>query len=169
MELSPAQRRRAAPVAATVGVCTWFRPRLVGGRVCRRPAAPGSNGRPGRCPGRQVDSRRGSARRIDEVWHVGDHPAVRAAARARLGEKAYAAAFDKDARMNFADAIAYALEEKPSTPTRVSHGQQNLTRRELEIAALVAEGLSNKQIAARLVIGQRTAETHIENIMNKLG
>ena len=94
---------------------------------------------------------------------------AQAAARARLGEKAYAAAFDKGAWMNFPDAIAYALEEKPSTPTRVSHGQHNLTGRELEIAALVAEGLSNKQIAARLVIGQRTAETHIENIMNKLG
>src|SRR5215467_297903 len=94
---------------------------------------------------------------------------AQAAARARLGEKAYAAAFDKGAWMNFPDAIAYALEEKPSTPTRVSHGQQNLTRREREIAALGAEGRSNKQIAARLVIGQRTAETHIENIMNKLG
>jgi DNA-binding NarL/FixJ family response regulator len=31
------------------------------------------------------------------------------------------------------------------------------------------EGLSNKEIAARLVIGQRTAEGHVENIMSKLG
>jgi DNA-binding NarL/FixJ family response regulator len=71
--------------------------------------------------------------------------------------------------MSFADAIVYALEEKPSARTRQSSVRESLTRRELEIAALVAEGLSNKQIAARLVIGQRTAETHIENIMNKLG
>ena len=91
------------------------------------------------------------------------------AARDRLGEKAYAAAFGRGTQMNFADAIVYALEEKHSARTRQSSVQESLTRRELEIAALVAEGLSNKQIAARLVIGQRTAETHIENIMNKLG
>lgn len=91
------------------------------------------------------------------------------AARARLGEKAYTAAFAKGSQMNFADAIAYALEEKPSTATRVFDVQHNLTRRELEIAPLVAEGLSNKEIAARLLIGERTAETHVENILNKLG
>ncbi len=44
-----------------------------------------------------------------------------------------------------------------------------LTRRETEIAALLAEGLSNKEIAARLVISQRTAETHVDHILSKLG
>jgi DNA-binding CsgD family transcriptional regulator len=44
-----------------------------------------------------------------------------------------------------------------------------LTRRELEVAALVSEGLSNKRIAARLGISQRTAESHVENILAKLG
>lgn len=44
-----------------------------------------------------------------------------------------------------------------------------LTRRETEIAHLVAEGLSNKDIAGRLVISQRTAEGHIEHILDKLG
>ena len=37
------------------------------------------------------------------------------------------------------------------------------------IAALVAQGLSNKQIAAKLVVSERTAESHILNILNKLG
>ena len=44
-----------------------------------------------------------------------------------------------------------------------------LTRREREVAALIAEGMSNKEIAARLVTSRRTAESHVENILRKLG
>ncbi|MEU3937787.1 LuxR C-terminal-related transcriptional regulator [Streptomyces sp. NPDC029044] len=44
-----------------------------------------------------------------------------------------------------------------------------LTRRETEVARLVAEGLANQQIADRLVISRRTAEGHVERILGKLG
>jgi predicted ATPase/DNA-binding CsgD family transcriptional regulator len=44
-----------------------------------------------------------------------------------------------------------------------------LTRREREVAALVAEGLTNRQIAARLFISERTADSHLEQIRQKLG
>ena len=44
-----------------------------------------------------------------------------------------------------------------------------LTKREQQVAELVAQGLSNKDIAARLVIAQRTAEGHVEHILAKLG
>ncbi|MEU0113151.1 LuxR C-terminal-related transcriptional regulator [Streptomyces bobili] len=44
-----------------------------------------------------------------------------------------------------------------------------LTRREAQVAELVAEGLSNQQIADRLVIARRTAEGHVERILSKLG
>ena len=44
-----------------------------------------------------------------------------------------------------------------------------LTRREREIAGLLAEGLSNKEIAMRLVISQRTVETHVDHVLGKLG
>ena len=44
-----------------------------------------------------------------------------------------------------------------------------LTPRELQVARLVAGGRSNKQIAAELVISQRTAEGHVERILAKLG
>ena len=43
-----------------------------------------------------------------------------------------------------------------------------LTRRELEIAELVAQGMSNKEIAGRLVISTRTVEAHVEHILTKL-
>jgi non-specific serine/threonine protein kinase len=44
-----------------------------------------------------------------------------------------------------------------------------LTRRESEIAALVAEGLSNREIGERLVISKRTVDAHVEHIYAKLG
>jgi DNA-binding NarL/FixJ family response regulator len=44
-----------------------------------------------------------------------------------------------------------------------------LSSREAEVAALVAEGLTNRQIAARLVISERTAENHVQHILTKLG
>ncbi|CAN5457270.1 hypothetical protein BH11ACT8_BH11ACT8_00620 [soil metagenome] len=44
-----------------------------------------------------------------------------------------------------------------------------LTRRESEISLLVADGLANRAIAEKLVISQRTAEGHVENVLSKLG
>lgn len=44
-----------------------------------------------------------------------------------------------------------------------------LTRREREVAGLVAQGLTNREIAARLFISERTAESHVEQIRGKLG
>jgi len=44
-----------------------------------------------------------------------------------------------------------------------------LTRRQLEIAGLVAQGLTSQQIAGKLFLSDRTVTTHLTNIFNKLG
>jgi DNA-binding CsgD family transcriptional regulator/sugar lactone lactonase YvrE len=48
-------------------------------------------------------------------------------------------------------------------------GQAHLSRRELEIAGLVADGLTNREIASRLFISERTVDGHLEHVREKLG
>ena len=65
--------------------------------------------------------------------------------------------------------LALEAESDEATPPPAPVAPSPLTRRELEVADLVADGLSNPEIAARLVISVRTAQGHVENILRKLG
>jgi DNA-binding NarL/FixJ family response regulator len=56
-----------------------------------------------------------------------------------------------------------------ATRAALKAGPSPLTDRELEVAALIAEGLTNKEVATRLRLSVRTAENHVLNVMNKLG
>ena len=56
-----------------------------------------------------------------------------------------------------------------STPPPAVTGLERLTEREREVTALVAEGLSNDEIAARLMMSPLTAKTHVSRTMTKLG
>lgn len=97
-----------------------------------------------------------------------------ASVRARLGDQAFAAAMDRGRPITFDDAADEALAlaaapagEREGTRRAVA-AEAPLTAREREVAALIAEGLSNREIAGRLVIAERTAEGHVQSILNKL-
>ncbi|GAA2802044.1 ATP-binding protein [Saccharopolyspora taberi] len=88
--------------------------------------------------------------------------------RSALGEHGYERAFDHGFQMSPVEAVDFALESPPAASAPATP-ESPLTRRELEIAELVAEGMTNRDIANRLVISHRTAEGHVENILTKLG
>ncbi|WP_063007213.1 protein kinase domain-containing protein [Nocardia kruczakiae] len=86
-----------------------------------------------------------------------------------LGSRNFDTARREGAAMDFDTAVSFALGEgsEPAGPT--AHSDRQLTKRERQVADLVAQGYTNKSIAARLVISQRTAEGHVEHILTKLG
>ncbi|MDX6476253.1 MAG: hypothetical protein QOH95_1764 [Gaiellaceae bacterium] len=90
--------------------------------------------------------------------------AVRMRAEAALGDAA-ARIWTEGTRLDVDDAIALAFGGR-RPPAQRSAG---LSSRELEVAALVAEGLSNKAIAARLHLSVRTVESHVRHVLGKLG
>jgi ATP/maltotriose-dependent transcriptional regulator MalT len=87
------------------------------------------------------------------------------AARAQLGEHVFGAAWAAGRAMSLNQVTDLALADD-QTP---SAGPDSLTSREREVAALLARGYSNRQIAEALVIGERTVETHVGNVLAKLG
>ncbi|WP_246154715.1 ATP-binding protein [Saccharopolyspora hirsuta] len=90
-------------------------------------------------------------------------------ARAALGEGAFAELAAETANLPLLEGLATAVGGKPRpAPVRREPQRGPLTRREFQVAEAVSQGLSNKEIAARLVISQRTAEAHVEHILTKL-
>ncbi|MEV6335394.1 protein kinase [Nocardia vinacea] len=84
-----------------------------------------------------------------------------------LGDRGFDAALRRGQAMGMTAAVAYALGEPTTASPRAS--ELTLTKREQQVADLVSQGLTNKQIAAKLVISQRTADGHVEHILSKLG
>jgi len=82
-------------------------------------------------------------------------------------------AFAEGRRMEVRQAIAFALREsapaEPRPRRRAESQRPVLTARQLEVARLVARALSNKEIASRLGLSERTVEGHVEQICNRLG
>jgi DNA-binding CsgD family transcriptional regulator len=120
-----------------------------------------------------------------------DYEANAAAVRMLLSEQAFAEAWAEGYAMTMDEAIAYALESilpaadglpgdatpettiRPmalaaSTAAGAVSPLQPLTKREIDVLRLVAEGLTTPQIAQRLVLSARTVENHLRSIYGKL-
>src|SRR5579864_607270 len=96
--------------------------------------------------------------------------------RDRLGERVFARACAEGRGMTLEQAFEYALTPMLSaafhpvgTPKQTSSEQlSGLTPREREVAVLIAQGLTNREIGAALVIAEKTADAHVQHILNKL-
>jgi len=92
-----------------------------------------------------------------------------------LGAERFAELLARGARQPLAATVAFALGES-SDPGEARHPDREgaapagrLTAREQEIAVLVADGLTNRQVAEKLFISRRTVDAHLEHIFSKLG
>ncbi len=108
-----------------------------------------------------------------------DYEQMRAAVRTRLGDQAFTQALAEGRAMAPAQALAAQghplLSSRPNASTEVAHQQllspsspHDLSERELEVLRLVAQGLSDAQVADTLVISPRTVNAHLRSIYSKL-
>ena len=89
-------------------------------------------------------------------------------ATALVGAERAESALAEGARLSADEAVAEA-RGSPGPAAAHDEGWGPLSRREREVAVLVARGLTNKQIADQLVIAERTVEGHLERVRGKLG
>jgi non-specific serine/threonine protein kinase len=107
-----------------------------------------------------------------------DYEGYLAAARAELDEAAFEAAWSEGRAMSPEQAIEYALgTEEPAPPAAPKPEERApaggspdvLTPRQREVALLVARGLTNRQVAAELMLSEHTVATHVRQTLKKLG
>jgi non-specific serine/threonine protein kinase len=77
--------------------------------------------------------------------------------------------FDEGRGLAPGQAIVLGLDDKTEDRRQGGGPSASLTRREREIAALVATGLTNREIAGQLYLSVRTVEVHVDHILSKLG
>jgi DNA-binding CsgD family transcriptional regulator len=101
---------------------------------------------------------------LDQGWR--DSAAERL--QADIGEDAFRHAYEEGRILSLDEAVGYARRGR-GRRKRPSTGWESLTPTELEVVKLVAEGLSNPQIAERMFISRKTVTTHLTHVFSKLG
>jgi predicted ATPase/DNA-binding CsgD family transcriptional regulator len=92
--------------------------------------------------------------------------------RSALGEDAFAALWAEGATLRLEEIIECALPESDATMESTRTDKEKfggLTAREREVARLIAQGKSNREIAEAMTVGVKTVETYVTRILNKLG
>lgn len=97
---------------------------------------------------------------------VDTHDRYEARVRGELGDGAFEEGARRGEQLKITDAVELA---RIGHREKVGSSIPNLTRREREVARLLAKGLTNREMADRLVISQRTVEGHVENVLGKMG
>jgi non-specific serine/threonine protein kinase len=92
-----------------------------------------------------------------------------ARARSELGTTNYTAARAAGRRWRQADALRFVHDLARKHWAAREETADSLTPREEEVAVLLAQGLSNKQIAAQLPVSVGTVRSHVDHILGKLG
>ena len=90
-----------------------------------------------------------------------------------LGQRAYDLSYERGFTMTTDDGVAFAVEDRVPVPAVAAavrpKSEIRLTKRELEIARLIAHEMTSRDIATKLFISERTVEAHVTNMLNKLG
>jgi ATP/maltotriose-dependent transcriptional regulator MalT len=89
------------------------------------------------------------------------------AARVVVGGRAAERAWQAGRRLALEPTLAEVVAAPPPTVAQRSPG--GLTRREIEVARLVAEGRTNREVAAQLILSERTVARHLDHILARLG
>ena len=100
----------------------------------------------------------------DQAWYESGVARLRE----ELGDDVFDGAYTEGRSLSLDEAVEYARRGRGKRK-RPSTGWESLTPTELEVVKLVAEGLSNPQIAKRMFISRKTVTTHLSHVFAKLG